>query len=271
MDKLLEKINFLICKYDNDKRNIDENFFYELLFLVTSYYGISYYINDITFNEFDSYAFYKNNIINLSINRILDKWHAFCYYRKIPTVELHKSMLFYISRIFLHELEHVNQEKIMMEDSESLIGRILVESNCLNNIFSVTNNGNSSNNSDDYKNKCEMIKKIYEENYLLAPQERLSEIRATLMCYKSSQIDNLFISDYFLAEMYKSYLMGYNIEKEPTKIYLSKVNPTFDFRQIEAMSCDLSNEKRCLYGLKTTDETIHELILKRKMLLLKFM
>ena len=247
--------------YDLTDRDADEEFFYELLYIMTSYYKVSDYIHEITFNDSKYSGCYLKNTINIDKKRTLRKWQKILMTLDIPESERHIGELFYLSRVFLHELEHVNQEKTMHDNPTSLSGRILVESFCYNKGINnpQTREYLIRNNPQAFRSMQNRITNVYNDNYSIAPQERLAEIRANSICFVTARIKKLRISDYYLSEVYKNFLRGYDIEEEPTKAYILLINPDFNFGKIEILTQDMSQNDRCMYGLKVPSSHLSKL------------
>lgn len=261
MDKLFKKVNEVIKKYNLEERKVDEEFFYELFFAMASFYKFSGYVNNITFFTSQYCGYYKNRNVNITIDRIANKWRRISGDFSIPNSEKNIGELFYFAEVFFHELEHAFQEKIMTEKPYSLSGKILVEASSFNK---GVNNPQTreyliKNNPEEYRIMMKRVSDTYKDNYFMAPQEKLAEIKANAICFKSSVIDNLQISDYFLGEIYKNFLRGYDEEEEPTKAYISLINPFFDFNEVEKMTSGLSGNDRCMFGLKVSDYKLIQL------------
>lgn len=167
-----------------------------------------------------------------------------------------------ISQIILHELEHVIQKKIEIE--EETIEALLFG---LDNVLTII----TLNQNLNLKQCTEYFKQYKDRNYIYSPKERLAEINSYKKLLNALHLIEEFIPNLVrLAEAYKlcAMLLGYELDDKknmiiyPTVHYLQGLGidlKIFDWydenpkKLIKLSEKNYSLEDRIKYGLPITD------------------
>lgn len=231
-----EELLDLLYDYSSKGKLADKEYIEKFIAIVKKYkslgnYLIGPYYLPYSTQNIDTLATYSFSIRKIQIfyKKIEEtiKSDKFCDFM-IPE----KEKVFYknvkLSQILLHELEHVNQAKII-EENDNLESRIL----------RLTGVGKSSEivaiilkkmgyNDNKIESVLDDKKSIYHKYYEFAPHERLAEIKShEQLTSITSEIGDLVPNVNKLEEIYaiKSMLKGYRIDNfliSPTVLYLIK-------------------------------------------------
>lgn len=190
-----------------------------------------------------------------------------------------------ISQMILHELEHANQEKIKYRENglESDILRLSdfdydrIPPMPISYVDEYFKNHKELSDeemalkyielSDEYEKECfERYMKIYRQNYLYAPNERLAEIKSVNEIIEALDlIDSDKVMQHAVISKYESMRCGYHDTYSPTIKYFEAQGKkeelkSFDwYSEDEEKTKNLSKEIYCLqdrikYGLPLYDE-----------------
>lgn len=270
MPALNDKIYDLILRYLTFGKKVDNDFFYELVKIVVDYESLQEYVKYLSFDETfpggvfsfaDKSITISKHAIKLYSKKVCDKFQFSKIERDIAEILISTSLI-------LHELEHASQTKLLSSGDNGLESKILSASNLEYHILS--KNEQIDENSIDYLRLLRW-QKTYLKYYEFSPEERMADLNSFKKCYALSKCFDkmtLRLDNFFLYSIYRSCLSGYDKENNPTKFYISKINPGFCFKKIDDLSSDVLEYKKISYGLEV-DENYKTIIRLKKSLLLK--
>lgn len=246
----------LVYVYSNGNKDIDFEFVNQIVVIAKKYYCLDDYIKKT--------IIYNGGFQNLAEYAISKK--ELCFYFEAMNIELSslanefectsQSILFkylYSVKVILHEIEHAYQHK-KVKELNNIEGEILKAEYCP--IYNIM----------ETKTLLQIVKLIKMSNlrkkyYNLSPSERLAEINA---CETSQKVSLLLEEEmcYDVVDYYRlnKILSGYSVKSEfsniPTKTYLEKVNPNYDYSNVVNLSKILSSEELMRYGLESSYDEI---------------
>lgn len=268
---MLEELAKLVIEYSHEQKNIDDSFIKKVIIIANKYYLLNDYINDVVvfkkyWNASASYGLDNKFIIaNIhSINKSIEKLE-----NEFPCLK--KTQLFkylYCVQILFHEIEHVKQQRIVekIDDIESEILRAEFMP------FYKAKDATIIKRFFEYRKQT----KLYHQFYIFSPSERLAQINSFETITEVCGLLDDEIS-YNLMKYYKfeNLLKGYNIglinylANIPTKFYLQKTNPNYDYGKVEKMSVGLDPESLIKFGLYSSSEELYKISQKSTKLVLK--
>ncbi len=250
----------IIHSYQDSNRDIDFNFIMEIIMLACKYYDINYYIqnteirNDIHRPQAQYNLTTKEIYFNLdSINKVL-----FSLNDEFESLKYNKSFRYlYATKILLHEIEHAYQHKKLEEqnDIESEILRAeyypaydIMKNNILLRIPKIIYH-----------------KALRERYYYFSPSERLAE-HGACECIEKVAFTMKDEQSYDIIKhlKYRNILRGYNVglrndlSCNPTKTYLEKINPGYDYSIIEDLASGMNQYDRIRFGLEVDKEKLNK-------------
>lgn len=255
-DKIAKEIYLLILSYMEYNKSVDLNFLENIANIVVNNKNLKKYLTTINID---------NNIKDVATH---------CSYKKSITVNMDiiinslkmikifkgKELLFYsyleVVEVFLHELEHVNQDKIFNYETslESLIVKKTLEpARKLLQELSITNGIKNELTS----LRLNLYSMKYRKNYIYSPTERLAYIKSNLTSIKIAELfGSKNICDYENLFLNTHYFRGYYKKLNPTKYYLKIINPKFNWEEIEEKSKDISFLERITLGLEINENEL---------------
>ena len=259
-DNINKTLYNLIVEYSSNNKPVDNYFIKTVINTIIEYAELNDFYDTFTIdNKLDSLGEHNSKTKNISIN--LD-----AIYKKIKknhydfTNNEHQTYKYLaVILIIFHELEHVNQDKLM-EENNTLESNILTESRRLYEIAII----NFYKNQHDLAIKRNIIllsqvikyRSLYYKYYDLAPQERLADLSSYTNClYISKKLKITNITNYLKKKSKLTLLRGYKTTLIPTKYYIEKLNPKFDnWSYIEEQGRDLNLKERMSLGLEISNE-----------------
>lgn len=259
-DKIAKEIYTLILSYMEYNKSVDLNFLENIADIVVKNKNLKDYLTAIKIdNNIKDVATHcsHNKSITVNVNTII-------YILKLIKIFNGKELLFYsyleVVEVLLHELEHVNQDKIFNYENslESLIVRKTLEpARKLSQELSITKG--IKNNLISLKIDLYNIK--YHKNYIYSPAERLAYIKSTLTTIKIAELfGSKNICDYENLFLITNYCRGYYKKINPTKYYLKIINPKFNWHKIEEKIRDISFLDRITLGLEINKNELQSLV-----------
>ncbi|MBQ9072499.1 MAG: hypothetical protein IJY25_05025 [Bacilli bacterium] len=250
----------LIVEYSSKNRPVDNYFIKTVINTIIDYAKLNEFYNAfIIDNKLNSLGEYNSKAKNISINldAISKKIKKNYYNFTDNEQQIYKYLA--VILIILHELEHVNQDKLMKENNS-------LESNILNESYSLFETAivDFYKNSHDLTVKRNIIlltqvikyRNLYYKYYDLAPQERLANLSSYINCLsivKKFKMTN--INNYLKKKSKLTLLSGYKTTLIPTKYYIEKLNPEYDnWSYIEKQSEKLNLKERMSLGLEISKD-----------------
>lgn len=254
----------LILKNIRNNKKLDISFLKEIVEMVKYFKKIEDYVSDIEVNnklkDIATYSYYEKNIdfnLKLFANKCstdkklfsLEEFNIYIYLRCIS--------------LLLHELEHANQKKIRFnkEDLESIIINASIEKRC--NLFNewcelyMQKKGFIRRLILD--EKMNHAKYIYNKYYDYAPEERIAYNRSLFLTMKLTELfENKYLLNHMSMFFYSSCLKCYDKTFNPTKIYISKINPDFNWNIVEELTKKVDFSKRVELGLQISKQEKEE-------------
>ncbi len=251
MTSVDREIYDLILRYFNFGKTVDDDYYRELLRIVVKGESLESYIKEIKFDEEVPGGFYTYSERQISIDIRSSSIFANREARLFRFFDEEKRLakLLICAHLLLHEVEHAKQFKLLDSSTDSVEYEILKASNLEHELVS----------REDYSEDNELLESMlgmwqsrYYKYYTFCPEERMADIGSYKRCYELSKNMGsiaLRVSDYLLYSLYLSYLKGYDEISNPTKFYLSRINPKFDYAIIESSLGDVSVGERFYYGI----------------------
>lgn len=261
----------LIYDYVKNNRVLDQNFINSILDVVINELGLNDYVIDSEIKNVQgksrkryliaNYDFY-HRIIEVNLQIALERLKKEAKKLRLSSIETSYFIAKELAEATLHELEHANQVKKFDVDGnniESLIikGAFAHKNIIRRDILFFLMNGYSEK---ELRTRYRIVKRGI-KFYKYDPLERLADYHA--LSYIKELLKELNVGDRVMLhtyyEEYKNYIRGYELQKEPTKFFLAKVEGLKDWSEIERLSknCDLNT--RLSLGLPITKDEYQDL------------
>jgi len=266
-----DEIIDVLYSYFKNNKDIDSVFINKLANLAIKYYCLDEYIQNVVFDDSTSLSimpqasfYFETKEIYFYNKSIMNAFNNFSSQLN-KTYDSNMFKYLFVLNVLLHEIEHGNQQRKIntVNDIESEILRA------------------------EYQTRIEALKKnklkkmllafklqrIAQEYYMFAPSERFAE---NFSCQKVQAIAKKIGDEisYHIMEYIRldNILRGYNIEltsnssNAPTKTYLKKINPNFNYSNIENLSYNIKKEDMIKLGLETPRDELNKISKKRLVL-----
>ena len=262
-----ERLAQLIYDYSKHKSKVDKEFINKFLEIIKSDLQLEEYIlkSRITHNRKYLAAYnFMGRSLNTNINLIY-KNSDYLVKTEYPNLNLSRMDKYIVfMQVLLHEVEHAKQKRQIDEnhcDIESLILR--EEYKPLNEIWAKLENNQAT--LKDSKKFTENMK-LRKQYYYYSPSERLAESKSSKLTSDIALIlDAEISSELMLYNYWNILLSGYNVgliddlSDEPTRFYLSHINPSYEWEQIQNLSKNLDNDSLVSLGLKVSNNELHSI------------
>lgn len=237
----------LLYEYSSFKKIIDESFCNRAIDEIARDIKVSDYIKKINYinnsNQPSSYNL-KDCILTLNLQLLYDNLNSERFiYKKMFTNDKFNEIRIDISNIFifeliLHELEHVYQNKIILNKRFTTLYDKLVQSSLFYKIEDIPSE------------KRSLISEIYYNNnrynpyfYMCNPLERFAEIKSYIKLANIFSIfsDNCLIIEYLKLMKYKALLLGYYNNNSSLEHFISIQNQILNHEGIHTYNSDLND------------------------------
>lgn len=261
----------LIYDYVKNNKVLDKDFINSILDVVINELELNDYVIDseIIYVPGKSkkrylianYDFY-HRIIEINLQIALERLKKEAKILRLSPTETSYFIAKELAEATLHELEHANQVKKFDVDGnniESLIikGAFAHKNIIRRDILFFLMNGYSEK---ELRTRYRIVKRGI-KFYKYDPLERLAEYQAlnyTKEILKELNVGNIVMLHTYY-EVYKNYIRGYELQKEPTKFFLSKVDGLKDWQEIERLSKDSDLKTRLSLGLPISKEEYQDI------------
>jgi len=273
MTTMYNEIIDILNHYIKNNKDIDCSFVNDIVDIAIKNYNLEEYITHVAFSNQNLSLGYPEASFYISDKKLCfflepTKEEIRDIIKEFPIVNKNKSFKFLFAlNVLFHEIEHARQQLKINQNSdlESIILNAeyepqfkLQHQRCFCNLF-----------------KAIKLQSLIDKHYWLSPSERMAEISG---CNISKEIaikmDDVISKDVLEYFEFTNLLRGYcsssssGIINAPTKFYLKKVNPKYDYSKITLMSKEIDNDITLMrLGLEVSKEGIKEVENKRKVLL----
>ena len=264
----MKKIIELLYRFYD--KQIDTDFIYEFIDIVTEYKDLEPYINNVDFSKTsndDGYvASYCTNtgVITIYFDEVMKIINDGNNYQSFLSLK-EKSLdgVLSVVQVILHEIEHARQKKLRGTDSslEAQILRLSSIEISFDDVFDLIRSGYD----DDILMK-EIIEKkeLYKKFYKYCPSERLAQINSyeeiisylDMMPFDTSKLT--MINDFLKTH---SLLSGYD-KKCPTFYFIKQFGKDTEYKLLDIENSDISSYEKMKLGLYVPKDEINKHIKK---------
>lgn len=250
----------IINEYQHMDKDIDIDFIMRIITLARKYYNLKHYVENTEIRYDTNMPQAQYNVIakEIYVNPEFINKVLFSLNDEFKNLKYNKLFRYlYTSKILLHEIEHANQHKKIREQND-------IESEILRAEYSV---------SYDIMQNSTLVKipkliyqnKLRKKYYDFSPSERLAEHIACEHIEKiANEIQDETSCNLIQHFKYWNILRGYNVgvinnlSNSPTKTYLEKINPSYDYSIIANLEKDISQYDKIKFGLEADKKELNK-------------